>query len=216
MAKQRSSGSGYLIVLEGIDGSGKTTVADALAEHLRHTGRPILATQEPTDSFVGTAVRGALSDPDHDPVSEALLFAADHAAHLSRIRAALDDGAIVVSDRYSTSWLVYQSITLQDAFQDADVGPREWLEAIVDPVEVTPDLVLLLDLPVETALERLDGRAEAPEKFEQAEFLKQVRGRYLELAQERGFQRVDASATLDETIEACREHAAALVDGGSA
>ncbi len=213
MADTRASRSGYLIVLEGIDGSGTTTVADALVEHLRHTGRPMLATQEPTDSFVGTAVRGALSDPDHDPDSEALLFAADHASHLARIRAALADGAIVVSDRYSTSWLVYQSITLEDAFEEAEVDPREWLSAIVDPIEVTPDLVLLLDLPVETALERVDGRTSAPEKFEQAEFLKQVRGRYLELAQERGFERVDASGSLEATIEACKAHADDLVGG---
>lgn len=208
---EASDRPGRLIVVEGIDGSGKTTVARELLDRLEERGQRPLATQEPTDSFLGTAVREALSDPAHDPVSEALLFAADHASHVSELRSILAEGRTVVSDRWSTSWRVYQSITLQEALGEAD--PAAWLEAIVEPFELTPDLVLLLDLPVERALERLEDRARRPEKFERAAFLKQVRGRYLELAQTRGFARIDASGPVDETVDACMEHVEGLFEG---
>lgn len=211
MADTPSPGTGRLIVLEGIDGSGKTTVARRLADALREAGHPVLETQEPTDSYVGTAVREALADPNHDPVSEALLFAADHAGHVARLHRALEDGAVVVSDRYSTSWLVYQSITLEPAFDEA-ADPRAWLEGIVDPFELAPDLVLVLDLPVEVALDRVDGRHRASEKFEQGTFLKRVRGRYLELAQERGWETVDANRPVEQTVEACLARVDALIE----
>lgn len=211
MADPAASANGDLVVLEGIDGCGKTTVARELVDRLADRGTPVLATQEPTDSFVGTAVREALADPDHDPVSEALLFAADHAGHVAWLTEQLGRGHTVVSDRYSTSWLVYQSITLQDALDEAD--PRAWLEALVEPFELEPDLVILLDLPVEAALERVDGRDTTPEKFERAEFLKEVRGRYLQLAQERGFVRVDATQPVEAAVEACLAHVESLEEG---
>lgn len=214
MARTASPGSGALVAIEGIDGSGKSTVARRLAEHLRRRETLVFETREPTDSYVGTAVREAVSDPEHDPVSEALLFAADHAGHLATIREALEDGAIVVSDRYSVSWRVYQSITLEEAFEDRAPGP--WLEDVLAPFEITPDRVLVLDLPVETALERVDGRARADEKFEHEAFLKRVRGRYIELAREEGWTRIDAGQPPEDVFDDCLAEIEDLVDGGSA
>ncbi len=215
MAETTSPGPGALVAVEGIDGSGKTTIAQRLSDRLRAEQTLVFETREPTDTYVGTAVREALKDPEKDPVSEALLFAADHAGHVATIRDALRDGAVVVSDRYSISWRVYQSITLEDAFQDASVDAASWLEGIVEPFEVHPDLVLLLDLPAEHAVERLSGRVGAVEKFEDEAFLKRVRGRYLELSQTRGYERVDASGPMEEVFEACWGHVEELV-GGSA
>lgn len=214
MGNDASPGSGTLVAVEGIDGSGKSTVANQLCDALRREERLVFETREPTDSYVGTAVREALRDPDMDPVSEALLFAADHARHVGTIREALDDGAVVVSDRYSVSWRVYQSLTLEPSFEASGVDPGAWLDDLVDPFEVEPDLVLVLDLPVERALERLSSRGEALEKFEEGEFLKRVRGQYLALAQERGFVRVDAKASLEEVFETCWEHVVDAVGGG--
>jgi dTMP kinase len=203
MAAPRST-PGRLIVVEGVDGAGKTTVAERLVERLRADGHDVHATREPTDTFRGQAVRRALDDPDHDPVSEALLFAADHAAHVADLREDLAEGRVVVSDRYSTSWRVYQSITLADAWpEDADETPGEWLESLVKPFELEPDRVLVLDLPVEEALARLDERPEEAEKFERRRFLETVRERYRDLAARHGATLVDASGTPNDTLEAC-------------
>jgi dTMP kinase len=205
-------GPGHLVAVEGIDGSGKTTVAQRLCDHLRARETLVFETREPTDAYTGTAVREAIRDPEHDPMSEALLFAADHAGHVATIRQALADGAVVVSDRYSISWRAYQSVTLEDVLEDEPAG---WLEGVLEPFELTPDLVLLLDLPVERALERVEARDVGPAKFEAEAFLKEVRGRYLTLARERGYERIDASGSPDEVFEACRERVEGLVDGGS-
>ncbi len=193
---------GRLIVLEGIDGSGKTTVAQRLAGLLDPGDGSFVSTREPTGSTVGAALRPVLSDPDHDPVSEALLFAADHADHVARLREALEAGKTVLSDRYSFSCLAYQGATLADRWPDRD--PVAWLEDVLAPFELAPDLVLLLDLPVGDALERVGGRTRGNEKFEQAGFLGQVRDNYRRLADERGFEIIDASGTPEATVDACR------------
>ena len=89
-----------LITLEGIDGSGKTTVAEALQDTLPEA----MFTREPTDSWYGEAVERSIRDDGADPLAELFLYAADHADHLSRVvRPALDSGKLVVSDRYSDS-----------------------------------------------------------------------------------------------------------------
>lgn len=213
MVDANTSGPGVLVAVEGIDGSGKTTIAQRLCDHLRSRETLVFETREPTDSYLGTAVREALRDPEQDPVSEALLFAADHAGHVATIREALADGAVVVSDRYSTSWRVYQSLTLRGAFEDLD--PSSWLASVVEPFEVHPDLVLLLDLPVENAIDRVTSREERQEKFEEGEFLKSVRGRYLELAQQEGFVRVDASRPMEDVFDECLAHLEEVLPGGS-
>jgi dTMP kinase len=206
---------GALVVVEGVDGAGKTTVAQRLVEHLRADGHEVHATREPTDSFRGEAIRRALADPDHDPVSEALLFAADHAAHVAELRRHLAHGELVVSDRYSTSWRVYQSITLQEAWpEDRQPEPSTWLQRVVAPFELTPDRVLVLDVPVEEALDRLRARADDAEKFEKGCFLEQVRARYRELAEGDPYVLVDASGSIDATVDACLE-ALAPVQGGA-
>lgn len=193
---------GRLIVLEGIDGSGKSTVAQRLAEALDPGDSSFKLTREPTGSTVGQALREVLSDPDHDPVSEALLFAADHADHVARLRRDLDAGRTVLSDRYSFSCLAYQGATLAQRWPQRD--PVTWLEAVLAPFELEPDLVLLLDLPVEAALARVTDRVRENEKFEEDAFLRQVRENYRRLADERGFEIIDASGSPEATVEACQ------------
>ncbi len=193
---------GRLIVLEGIDGSGKSTVAQGLSQVLDPGDSSFKLTREPTGSAVGQALREVLSDPEHDPVSEALLFAADHADHVARLRDDLDAGRTVLSDRYSFSCLAYQGATLADRWPQRD--PLTWLETVLAPFELEPDLVLLLDLPVETALDRVGGRLRESEKFEEAIFLEEVRSNYLRLADERGFEIIDATGHPDATLKACQ------------
>ncbi|NLO78309.1 MAG: dTMP kinase, partial [Methanomicrobiales archaeon] len=90
-----------LITIEGIDGTGKTTLIRTLSEKLKDL-KPVF-TREPTDTWIGAQVRRGIAE-EIDPIAEALLFTADHAAHIRDIiRPALLEGKLVISDRYSDS-----------------------------------------------------------------------------------------------------------------
>jgi len=170
-----TEGTLVLITLEGIDGSGKSTLHAALAPLLADLD-PVF-TQEPGATWVGDAVRRAISE-QIDPVTEATLFVADHAAHLARVvRPALDAGRLVVSDRYSDSRYAYQSVTLQGIIPD----PEGWLRAMHDGWSIVPDKTFLLAVPVDTALGRLTPR-NGREHFEKKETLERVQANYLAYA----------------------------------
>lgn len=171
---------GLLVVCEGIDGSGKSTLARRLADALAERGLAVQRTMEPTDSWLGQAVRKALSEEGVSPWTDALLFMADHATHVERARAWLAEGRIVVSDRWAESTFAYQGAALQRDGFDA----MAWLAAAEAPFNREPDLVILLDLPVTEALARVGSRGGEREKFEKRDFLERVRENYLRLARE--------------------------------
>lgn len=107
-------GAGLFISFEGVDGAGKTTQVNLLADYLRTLGREVVVTREPGGTALGTQIRAMLltANPDEEISSrtEALLFAADRAQHVSEVvRPALERGAIVITDRYLDSSLAYQS-----------------------------------------------------------------------------------------------------------
>ncbi|MDD1674795.1 MAG: dTMP kinase, partial [Methanomicrobiales archaeon] len=134
-----------LVTIEGIDGSGKTSLWEALGNELEDLD-PVM-TREPGATWVGEAVRRAIAERA-DPVAEALLFAADHAAHLATVvRPALARGRLVISDRYTDSRFAYQAVTLKGILND----PLPWLRALHDGWTITPDRTFLLALPVEEA-----------------------------------------------------------------
>jgi dTMP kinase len=165
-----------LITIEGIDGSGKSTLVTALHEPLADL-EPVF-TREPGSTWVGDAVRRAI-DEKADPVTEALLFVADHAAHLENVvRPALGEGRLVISDRYTDSRYAYQAAMLEGRVPD----PVGWLRALHDGWTIVPDRTFLLLVPVEKALERLppDKRRE---HFEDGPFLGKVHRNYLALAE---------------------------------
>jgi dTMP kinase len=168
-------GVGMLITLEGIDGCGKSTLHAALGEKLVDLD-PVL-TREPGATWVGEAVRRAIAE-QADPVTEATLFVADHAAHLAAIvRPAMSAGKLVISDRYSDSRYAYQSVTLQGSIPD----PEGWLRAMHNGWTIVPDKTFLFILPVEEALRRLSAK-NGREHFERREVLEKVQNRYLEYA----------------------------------
>jgi dTMP kinase len=166
-----------LITIEGIDGSGKSSLLSSLAVLLDDLS-PVF-TREPGSTWVGDSVRRAVAE-EADPVTEALLFLADHAAHISTvIRPALDRGALVISDRYSDSRYAYQQVMLEGILDE----PLAWLRAVHDRWTIPPNLTFLLVLPVEIAISRMgDGRKW--DHFEQPNLLEKVQNNYLALAAE--------------------------------
>ena len=170
-----SEGTLLLITLEGIDGSGKSTLHTALREPLADLD-PVF-TCEPGATWVGEAVRRAIAE-QIDPVTEATLFVADHAAHLAKvIRPALAGGKLVISDRYSDSRYAYQSVTLQGIIPD----PGQWLRAMHNDWTIIPDKTFLCVLPVDEALTRLKPQ-DKREHFERREVLEKVQNNYLSFA----------------------------------
>jgi len=181
-----------LVTLEGLDGSGKTTVWEALRE--RYAGT---FTREPTTSWYGDAVRRSLASDDADPLAELFLYTADHADHLrSTVRPALADGALVVSDRYVDSRYAYQAATLDGVIDD----PLDYVQSVHEPFTRLPDLTLYLDIEPEAAVER---SAEA-NKFEQLEHLRAVREHYERVIADdpERFARIDATADPAAVLDA--------------
>jgi len=170
-------GRDMLITIEGIDGSGKSTLLKALKERLLDLN-PIF-TREPGSTWIGEQVRRGIAE-EIDPIAEALLFTADHAAHLAEVvRPALKDGRLIISDRYSDSRYAYQAATLSEILPD----PVGWLRGVHSGWTIRPDRTFLLALPVDAAIQRLDD-TNGLEHFERTEVLEAVQKTYLSLAEE--------------------------------
>jgi dTMP kinase len=179
-----------LITIEGIDGSGKSTLVSALRGSLKDLD-PVF-TREPGSTWVGDAVRRAIAERV-DPVTEALLFVADHAAHLEAVvRPALHGEKIVISDRYTDSRYAYQGVMLEGKIPD----PPGWLRALHNGWTVVPDRTFLLLIPVEKALQRLPGDKRR-EHFEDGPFLEKVQRNYVTLAEAEPARFILLDALLD-------------------
>ena len=167
-------GKGRLIVLEGTDGSGTTTQGDDLTAWLQAQGLEVLRTAQPsplpTGQIIRQILRGDLQGIDAAVV--ALLFAADRVDLAHRvIEPALQRGAWVVCDRHVASSLAFQVVDGQGG-----IDP-EWVSTI-NSRAIAADLTLWLDLPVETALQRIESRGKPLERSEVYETLHKVRQRY--------------------------------------
>jgi len=171
------------ITLEGPDGGGKTSQAQCLAEYLRSENIEVLLTREPGGSPIGDQIRNVimqLDNTDMDAHTEFLLFSASRAQHIAEIiRPNLEKGLTVISDRFFDSSLAYQGYGQR--------LPLETLKTITNFATggLTPDLTLLLDLPVEEGLQRreADGNWNRMDAYD-FDFHRRVRRGYLKLAAE--------------------------------
>lgn len=171
----------FFITLEGPDGSGKSTQASLLAEEVMARGYDVLLTREPGGSSIGDQIRHILFTLDNTtmlPKTEFLLFSASRAQHVSEvIQPHLEKGGVVISDRYFHSSLAYQGYG-----HELNLDTLEEITSFATN-NLLPDLVLLLDLPVEEGLNRRrsEGEWNRLDGY-QIEFHERVRQGYLAMA----------------------------------
>ena len=203
---------GTFITFEGIDGSGKSTQLRLLGNFLKANGCDALLTREPGGTQLGLRLRAALLDAaeEVDPLTELLVFAADRAQHVRRlVRPALDEGRLVISDRYADATVAYQG------------AGRGFSPELISPIVqlategLKPDLTLLFDLPIEESTTRTARRSTSKTTassrdrldIENTDFHARVRDAYLQiaLAEPERVKLIDTSGPVDHTQERVKE-----------
>lgn len=194
---------GFFITFEGIEGVGKSTQVQRLYEVLKEKGYPVRFTREPGGTRIGEAIREVLARVDYDEMhalAEVFLFSAARVQHIEQIiRPAIEEGYIVICDRFYDATLAYQGYgrgvhltTIRDINSIAAWGAK-------------PDLTFLLDAEPALGMTRVRRRLEEKEEFadrmerESFEFFDKVREGYLQTAQEEPgrFRVLDAGADYD-------------------
>ena len=186
---------GKFITLEGLDGAGKSTHVGAIADLLRARGKDVVVTREPGGTPLGEKLRSVLLSEKLNIDTETLLMFAARREHIARvIEPALAAGRWVVSDRFTDATYAYQG---------AGGGmPRERIAALEAWVigGLTPDLTLVFDVPVDTALARLAGVSKDRFESEGRSYFERVRAGYLERAgkEPRRMRVIDSGRALDK------------------
>jgi dTMP kinase len=188
---------GGFIVLEGGEGSGKTTQARLLAERLRAAGAKVTSVREPGGTSVGDRIREILLDPVHeglDSRAELMLYEASRAEHVARvIRPRLEAGDYVVCDRFSDSSLAYQGYG-----RGLDLDAIRTLDRLATGGLVA-DLTVYIDLDARTGVARATGGGEADRlEAEDLAFHERVRSGFLEISRSPRHVVVDGSRTVAE------------------
>ena len=181
---------GLLIVIEGIDGTGKSTQAQMLAESLRAAGETVILDREPSDGPFGKILRASMTEGRLEPQEELDLFHKDRKQHVDDvILPALERGEHVVLDRYYFSTMAYQGAR---GFDIAE------LRAHNESFAPAPDILFILDLSVDAALERIGTRGDEANEFEQRDALQFCRDTFLSVKDEAYSRVIDSSPSLKE------------------
>jgi dTMP kinase len=182
------------VTIEGLDGSGKSTVIDAITEQYPNA----VTTAEPSTLWTGKQVRKCLSDETLNPLTDFYFFMGDRVNHIEEtVRPADEAGKLVVSDRYADSTRAYQPVGLgQSEHFDSQTTAKIFIEQTMAPWNYEPDLTIYLDISVSTALDRAAG----DEKYEKREFLEEVKQNYdaLVAAERERFVVIDGEQSKDE------------------
>jgi dTMP kinase len=183
--------SGRFITFEGIDGAGKSTHIEAVAQHLREAGATVVLTREPGGTPLAERLREMLLHESMDVLTEALLVFAGRCDHIVQVIApALAAGHTVLCDRFTDATFAYQG-----GGRGARTDVLAQLEKLVQG-ELQPDLTIWFDLPAALAAQRR-AQARAADRFEQQDldFFERVRGGYAARAEAmpQRFARIDAS-----------------------
>lgn len=202
MTKINSLPNGLFIVLEGLDGSGKTTIATQLTQRLTNEGHKVLLTREPGGSEAGIAIRTVVNAATSTltPMAEFLLFAADRAQHVSEVLLpALARNEVIICDRFTDSSLAYQG---------AGKGvPTDFINQIHRTIlgSLKPTITIYLDVPPTLTHERAATRKLELTQFEKEglPFFTRIRDAFLKLYQGReDVCIIDASQPVETVFEA--------------
>ena len=178
------------IVIEGIDGTGKSTQTKRLAEYFRAKGKTVTLSREPTDGPWGTLLRNSAETGRFSPEEELNMFLKDRRQHVTEtIAPALSAGHLVILDRYYFSTMAYQGARGFD--------PQK-IRADNEAFAPVPDVLLILDLDVETALSRIGSRGDTANEFEQRANLSRCREIFLSLKDESFAKLIDANASTEQ------------------
>ena len=200
--------AGAFITFEGIDGSGKSTQVKHLAQRLRDTGRDVLVTREPGGSKGAEEIRSLVLEgaPERwSAETEILLFTAARRDHMEKlILPALQDGKIVICDRFADSTRMYQGLSRGDL--------RKTVDSLTDlMITRQPDLTILIDMDPAVGLKRAKARNTKEERFENFGIIlqQQMRAGFLKLAQE--FSHRFRTVNGDQSVENLSEDIYAYV-----
>ncbi len=193
---------GLFITLEGGEGAGKSTAAQGLKAMLEAEGLPVLLTREPGGTAGAEAIRALLlGEVPLTPLAQTMLHFAARADHVERvIRPALDEGRVVICDRFYDSTMAYQASGLG--------VPVESITALIHLIGLHPDITFLLDLPEEISRARVASRAAATDRYEAMDsgfFTRVTHGfRGIAAAEPGRFVQIDAAAAPEQVVEQMR------------
>ncbi|WIV12320.1 dTMP kinase [Proteiniborus sp. MB09-C3] len=193
---------GLFITLEGPDGSGKSTIARFLADYIKEKGYDVITTREPGGTKISEDIRDIILDNNNTSMSyvtEALLYAASRAQHVSqKIRPAIDEGKVIICERFVLSSLVYQGIGRGLGIEKV----KEINDFAIQGVE--PDLILFFDIPPEIAIRRKTKKNQGDRlEREKLDFHRKVYEGYLSLMEvyEGKIKTIDATKTKNDTFQ---------------
>jgi len=203
--------NGCFIAIEGIDGAGTTTQAGMLAAHLREQRRVAHLTREPSDGPIGSLIRLALRGRvdlggSCQAQTMALLFAADRLDHIgAEVAQHLNEGAIVVSDRYDLSSIAYQSVTARpaDAPDSRDAAVEAWVRDL-NRFALRPDVTLVIEVDPKEAERRRRSRRGLVELYETSDLQRRLCEMYAaaeELLPNDRIVRIDGNRGVDAVFE---------------
>jgi len=185
---------GYLIAIEGIDGSGKTTIAKKIVEWLNEKNIKALYTSEPTRSPIGLLIKDKIisAEKRQDARIEALLFAADRLWHvINEIIPSLSKNIIVVTDRYYFSSIAYQG---------ALGAPISWVKEL-NKFAPKPDLSIYIDITPEEAIRRKSRQGNVKKLFENIRYLSKVREIYLNMVGDGELTLINGMEPLEKVVD---------------
>jgi dTMP kinase len=196
---------GRFLTVEGVDGAGKSTHLQFIADFVAARGRHAIVTREPGGTDLAEHLREAILTQAMAPEVETLLIYAGRADHVARvIRPALEAGSWVICDRFSDATAAYQV-----AGKGVPAQLVDSLAAIAHP-GLVPDRTLVFDCPYETAAKRLTASGKKLDRFEREDraFFERVRGAYLARAKAEParVRVIDATASLSDTRKALEHH----------
>ncbi len=185
------------VTFEGIDGSGKSTISKLVYDRLKANGYEVVWTFEPTDSMIGKFVQECIRTQS-DPFITSFTFIADRIQHCKQIQQWLDDGKIVLCDRYAESTYAYQAVQLEDKLKK----PLKWLQELSDGRILISDRTFLFVIDPKISLKRIQNRAELV-PFERLAFLEKVHANYLKVSKGKRFIHLDATQPIEELVKLC-------------